>query len=69
MRTKANESLQEQMERLRRKLQRMACHERKYVGNDSTHFEGVCKGQWLAYDWCASRLLEIIKAEKRKDQR
>lgn len=55
-------SLLADLEKLRRKAQRLARAERKHVGNDITHFEGVCKGEWLAYDWCASRLRDIIKA-------
>ena len=50
------------LEKLRRKAQRLARAERKHVGNDITHFEGVCKGQWMAYDWAACRLRDIIKA-------
>jgi len=53
------------LEKLRRKAQRLACAERKHVGQDMTHFEGVCKGQWLAYDWVACRLRDIIKANEK----
>jgi hypothetical protein len=57
-------SLLADLEKMRCKAQRLARVERKRVGKDITHFEGFCKGQWLAYDWCASRLRDIIKANK-----
>jgi hypothetical protein len=53
-----------EFEKLRKKAQRLARAERKHVGKDITRFEGFCKGQWLAYDWAASRIKDILDKHK-----
>ena len=58
----ASNELLAELIKLRKKAMRLANDDRKRVGKDCTHFEGVCKGQWLAYSWAATRIGQIIKA-------
>lgn len=50
----------ENLRKLRRKAQTEARRSRKGIKNDTSHFEGVCKGEWLVYSWISFRLKDII---------
>ncbi len=50
----------DELKDIRNKAVRSARKSKKCIGKDTTHFEGVSKGEWLAYYWCASKLKDII---------
>ena len=53
------------LELLLRRWSRKGNASRSFVGHDSTHYEGVCKGEWLAFMDCASDLKAILEVEKK----
>ena len=52
--------LNDRLKKLVTKLRRKASIERKKVNNDSSHYEGMCKGLWLAYDEAASEIKKLL---------
>lgn len=47
-----------------RLLRRKATLEYKKVKNDTSHYEGMCKGMFLGYEEAAKRLNDIINKYK-----
>lgn len=56
--------MEKQLCNLSKKLKRKATIERKRIGNDFSHYEGMCKGLWLAYEEAAKEIDRIIKANR-----
>ena len=56
-----NKDLEKELTNLVKLLRRKATIEAKRIGNDSSHYEGMCKGMYIGYEEAASRLAKIIK--------
>ena len=54
-----------QLIKLQKQLRAKATYERKRVGSDTTHYEGMKKGLWLAYEDSASAIDKIINQERK----
>jgi hypothetical protein len=52
--------------KLRKKLRCKATKEKKRIGNDTTHYEGVEKGLWIAYEEAASEIDMLIRKHLRE---
>jgi hypothetical protein len=50
----------EELKKLRKNLRTKATYERKRIGDDKSHYEGMKKGLWLAFEEAANELDKLI---------
>lgn len=59
--------MEKALKNLVKQLRRKATQNWNKVGNDSTYYEGVCKGMYIGYVDAASRLEKIIKSAQAEE--